>query len=119
MHRPGSDATIGNIAWKTKKILRTRNDLSMEMHSNEGESMSTNPHRLKVEAFHNTVDVVELSSRSTDRVPNIRHLRVLHMFSSVTSLAFLIQQDIEIVDEFCQHDDMVTVMVKWSLQGFA
>jgi hypothetical protein len=34
------------------------------------------------------------------------------MFSSVTSLAFLIQQDIEVVDEFRQHDSVVTVMVK-------
>ena len=28
------------------------------------------------------------------------------------SLAFLIQQDVEVVDEFCRHDGMVTVMVK-------
>ena len=37
---------LGIVAWKTKKILRTRNDLSMEMHSNEGESVSTYPCRL-------------------------------------------------------------------------
>jgi hypothetical protein len=30
----------------------------------------------------------------------------------VTSLAFLIQQGVEVVDEFRQHDGMVTVMVK-------
>jgi hypothetical protein len=30
----------------------------------------------------------------------------------VTSLAFLIQQDIEVVDEFRQHNGVVTVMVK-------
>jgi hypothetical protein len=30
----------------------------------------------------------------------------------VTSLAFLIQQDVEEVDEFRQHDGVVTVMVK-------
>ena len=41
------------------------------------------------------VDVVELLRASTDQVPNARHLRILHTFSSVTSLAFLIQQDIE------------------------
>ena len=41
------------------------------------------------------------------------------MFSSVMSLVFLIQQDVEVVDEFCQHDGVVTVMVKWSSQGFA
>ena len=58
----------------------------------------------------NAVDVVELAP--TDRVPNVRHLRVLHTFSSVTFLAFLIQQDIEVVDEFRQHGGMVTVMVK-------
>ena len=58
------------------------------------------------------VDVVELLRVSTDQVPNARHLRILHTFSSVTSLAFLIQQDIEVVDKFRQHDGMVTVMVK-------
>jgi hypothetical protein len=30
----------------------------------------------------------------------------------VTSLAFLIQQDVEEVDEFRQHDGVATVMVK-------
>jgi hypothetical protein len=30
----------------------------------------------------------------------------------VTSLAFLIQQDVEEVDEFYQHDGLATVMVK-------
>ena len=65
-----------------------------------------------MEVFHNAVDVVELYSCSTDRVPNVRHLRVLHMFSSVTSLAFLIQQGVEVVDEFHQHDSVVTMMVK-------
>ena len=65
-----------------------------------------------MEAFHNVVDVVELLLKSTDQVPNARHLCVLHTFSSVTSLAFLIQQDVEVVDEFRQHDGVVTVMVK-------
>ena len=74
--------------------------------------MSTYPRRPQAEAFHNAVDVVELSSLSIDRVPNVRHLRLLHMFSSVTSLAFLIQQDVEVVDEFHQHDGVVTVMMK-------
>ena len=74
------------------------------------------PHRPKAEAFDNAVDVVELLLAPTDQVPNVRHLRVLHTFSSVTSLAFLIQEDIEVVDEFRQHGGMVTVMVKWSSQ---
>ena len=77
---------LGNVAWKTKKILRTPNDLSMEMHSNEGESMSTYPRRLKAEALDNAVDVVELLLAPTDQAPNVRHLRVLHTFSSMTSL---------------------------------
>ena len=74
--------------------------------------MSTYPHGPKEEAFHNAVDVVELLRASTDQVPNARHLPVLHMFSSVTFLAFLIQQDVEVVDEFRQHDGVVTVIVK-------
>ena len=74
--------------------------------------MSTYPRRPKAEAFSNAVDVVELLRAPTDQVLNAQHLRILHMFSSVTSLAFLIQQDIKVVDEFHQHDGMVTVMVK-------
>ena len=65
------------------------------------------------------VDVVELLRDPTDRVPNVRHLRVQRTFNLVTSSAFLIQQDGEVVDEFRQHDGVVTVMVKLSLQGFA
>ena len=106
------DATVGKRCMENKKILRTRNDLSMEMHSNEGECVPTYPRRPYAEAFHNAVDVVELLRASTDQVPNARHLHVLHTFNSVTSLAFLIQQDVEVVDEFCQHDGVVTVMVK-------
>ena len=70
------------------------------------------PHKPKAEAFDNTVDVVELLLAPTDQVPNIRHLRVLHTFNSMTSLVLLIQQDVEEVDEFRQHDGVVTVMVK-------
>ena len=62
--------------------------------------------------FDNAVDVVELLLALTDQAPNVRHLRVLHTFSSVTSLVFLIQQGVEEVDEFRRHDGMVTVMVK-------
>ena len=70
------------------------------------------PRRPKAETFLNTVDVVELFRASTNQVPNAWHLCVLHTFSSVMSLAFLIQQDVEVVDEFRQHDGVVTVMVK-------
>ena len=70
------------------------------------------PRRPIAEAFDNTVDVVELLLVPTDQAPNVRHLRVLHTFSSVASLVFLIQQGVEVVDKFRQHDDMVMVMVK-------
>ena len=72
--------------------------------------MSTYPRRPKAEAFDNVVDVVELLLVPTDQVPNVRHLRVLHTFSSMTSLELLIQQSVE--GEFHQHDGVVTVMVK-------
>ena len=72
--------------------------------------MSTYPRRPKSEAFDNADDVVELLLVLTDQVPNVRHLQVLHTFSSMTSLELLIQQSVE--GEFRQHDGMVTVMVK-------
>ena len=72
--------------------------------------MSTYPCRPKAEAFDNAVDVVKLLLVLTDQAPDVRHLRVLHMFSSMTSLELLIQQSVE--GEFRQHDDVVTVMVK-------
>jgi hypothetical protein len=72
-----------------------------------------------VEAFVNVVDVVEILCAPTDRVPNVRHLRVQHTFISVTSSACLIQQDGKVVDEFRQHDGVVAVMVKLSPQSFA
>lgn len=36
---------VGNRCMENKKIQRTRNDLSMEMHSNEGKSVSMYPRR--------------------------------------------------------------------------
>ena len=60
----------------------------------------------------NAVDVVKHLLIPIDRVPNVRHLRVLHTFSSMTSLKLLIQQSVEELDEFRQHDGVVTVMVK-------
>ena len=60
-----------------------------------GESVSTYPRRPKAEALSNVVDVVERLHDPTDQVPNVRHLRVLHTFSSMTSLELLIQQSVE------------------------
>ena len=68
------------------------------------------PRRPKVEAFANAVDIVELLLVPTNQAPNVRHLRVLHTFSSMTSLELLIQESIK--GEFRQYDGMVTLMVK-------
>ena len=67
------------------------------------------PRRPKAEAFVNALDVVELLLVPTDQVQNVWHLRVLHTFSSMTSLELLIQQSAE--GECRQHDGVVTVMV--------
>ena len=68
------------------------------------------PRRPKAEAFVNAVDVVELLRDPTDQEPNVRHLRVLHTFSPMTSLKLLIQQSVK--GKFRQHDGMLTMMVK-------
>ena len=65
----------------------------------------------KQKCLLNTVDVVERLLVPTDRVPNVRHIRVLHTFSVMTSLELLIQQRVEGVDEFRRHDGVVMVMV--------
>ena len=81
------------------------------MHSNEGESVSTYPRRPKAEALCNAVDVVERLRDSTDQVPNARHLRDLHTFSSVTSLELLIQlrpRESFVGTTACDGDDEVT-----------
>ena len=72
--------------------------------------MSTYPRRPKAEAFDNAVNVAELLLVPTDQAPNVRHLRVLHTFSSMMSLKLLIQESVE--EEFRQHNGVVTVMVK-------
>ena len=56
-----------------------------------GESVSTYPRRSKEEAFSNAVDVVEPLTIQPIQAPNVRHLRVQHTFSSMTSLNLLIQ----------------------------
>ena len=81
--------------------------------------MSTYPRRPKAEAFNNAIDVVKLLRAPTDQVPNVRHLRVLHRFISVSSSAFSIHQDGEVVDEFREYGGVVTVMVKLSPHGFS
>ena len=66
--------------------------------------------------FSNAVDVVERLRDPTDQVPNARHLRNMHAFSSVISLELLDPTEVE--GEFRQHDDVLTVMMKLPTQGF-
>ena len=49
----------------------------------------------KQKCLVNAVDVVEHLHDPTDLVPNVQHLRVQHMFSSMTSLELLIHQMVE------------------------
>ena len=72
--------------------------------------MSTYPRRPGAEASSDVVDVVELLRDSTDQAPNVRHLRVQHTFSLMTSHELLIQ--LSFTGEFRQHDGMVTEMMK-------
>ena len=69
-----------------KKIPTITQDLSRRSIAMSGESVSTYPRRPKAEVLSNAVDVVKRLRDPTDQVPNARHLRDLHKFSSVTSL---------------------------------
>ena len=75
---------LGNVVI-SKKFLRTRK--IMVMHSNErGECCPRTLVDRQRKRYHNAVDVVVRLHDPTDQVPNARHLRVLHTFSSMTSL---------------------------------
>ena len=79
--------------------------------------MSTYPRRPEAEASSDAVDVIELLRDSTDQAPNVRHLRVQHTFSLMTSRELLIQ--LSFTGEFRQHDGVVTDMMYSPAQGFA
>ena len=88
------------------------------MHSNErGEYSPRTLVDRKRKRYHNAVDVVVRLHDPTDQVPNVRHLRDLHMFGSVTSHELMIQQSVE--GELRQHDGVMTIMMKLPAQGFA
>ena len=80
---------LGNVVFQKNPTITQ--DLSRRSIATSGESVSTYPRRPKAEAFSNAVDVVKRLRDPTDQVPNARHLRDLHTFSSVTSLVLLIQ----------------------------
>ena len=87
------------------------------MHSNERESVSTYPRRPKAEAFSNAVDVVERLHEPTD--PSTE--RTAPPCSAHVQLDDVprILDPVEAEGEFCQHDGVVTVMMKLPAQGFA
>ena len=105
---------LGNVVI-SKKFLRTRK--IMVMHSNErGECYPRTLVDQKRKRYDNAVDVVVCLHDLPILVPNVRHLRDLHTFNSVTSHELTIQQSVE--GEFRQHDGVVTVMMKLPAQGF-
>ena len=89
----------------------------MVMHSNErGECcLRTLVDRLR-KRYINVVDVVVRLHVRPIQVPKARHLRVLHTFGSVTSSPSRSSKRGEVVDEFRQHDGVVTVLVKNNLR---
>ena len=78
---------LGIVACNLKRIPAITQDQSRRCIAISGGECVRRP---KAEAFNNTVDVVELLLVPTDQAPNVRHLRVLHTFSSMTSLKLLI-----------------------------
>ena len=80
---------MGNIVI-SKKFLRTRK--IMVMHSNErGECHLRTLVDRKRKRYDNAVDVVVRLHDRSILAPNVRHLRDLHTFSSVTSHELTIQ----------------------------
>ena len=73
------------------------------MHSNErGECCPRTLIDRKRKRYDNAVDIVVCLHDRPILVPNVRHLRDLHAFSSVTSHELTIQQSVK--GELCQHE---------------
>ena len=90
----------------------------MVMHSNKrGECCPRTLVDRKRKHYDNAVEVVIRLHDRPILVPNVRHLRDLHTFSSVTSHELTIQQSVD--GELRQHDSMMTVMMKLPAQCFA
>ena len=104
---------LGNVVFQ--KFPTNTQDLSRRSITTSGESVSTYLRRPKAEAFSNAVDVVERLLVPTYQVPNVRHLRVQHTFRSMTIPGLRSSKRGEVVDEFRQHDGVVTVVVKNNL----
>ena len=105
---------LGNIV--ISKFSYAHQDLSRRcIATRGGEHLHTLEDR-KAEAFINAVDVVVRLHVRPIQVPKARHLRVLHTFGSVTSSPSQSSKRGEVVDEFRQHDGVVTVLVKNNLR---
>ena len=79
--------------------------------------MSTYPRRPKAEALSNAVDVVERLRDSTDpstectAPPRFAHVQLGDVHRTLDPA--------EAEGEFCEHDGVVTVMMRLPAQGFA
>ena len=105
---------LGNVVI-SKKFLRTRK--IMVMHSNErGECRPCTLVDHKRKRYDNAVDVVKRLHDRPIQASNIRHLRDLRTFISVTSHELTIQQSVEGL--LRQHDGVMTVMMMLPEQGF-
>ena len=105
---------LGNVVI-SKNFLRTHK--IMVMHSNErGECCLRTLVDRKWKHFINAVDVVVHLTIHPDQVPNVRHLCVQHTFSSMTSSPSRSSKRGKVVDEFRQHDGVMTVLVKNNLR---
>ena len=101
----------------SKNLPTITQDLSRRCIATSGESVSTYPRRPKVEAFSNTVDVVERlrdpTDPSTERTapPRSAHVQLDDVPRSL--------DPVEDEGEFRQHDAVATVMMKLPAHGFA
>ena len=89
----------------------------MVMHSNErGKCCLRTLVDRKRKRYDNAVDeLIRLHDRPILAL-KVRHLRDLHTFGSVTSSPSRSSKRGEVADEFWQHDDVVTVLVKNNLR---
>ena len=105
---------LGNVVI-SKKFLRTRK--IMVMHSNErGECCLRTLIDRSRKRYINAVDVVVRLHVRLIQVSKAQHLRVLHTFGSVTSSPSRSSKRGKVVDEFRQHDGVVTVLMKNNLR---
>ena len=115
-HRPGPDATVGELSISKKWPTHTQDPFRRCIETS-GESVSTYPCRPKAEAFSNADDVVERlrdpTDPSTERTAPSRsaHVQLGDVPCTLDSA--------EAEGEFRQHAGVMTVMTKLPTQDFA